>query len=468
MPKKNLIWILAAVVAGVVLLYVTRTHPPTIREQTGDFEPVLRTYSLIQEHYYLSPDSKALRQGAVRGMVEQLDEFSSYVSPKDLPAFQDEVMGIARGLGLRLERRNGRIVVIGPLPDSPAAGSGIETGDVILQVDEEDASGLKLDEVEELLSGRLDESVKLTVLREGDEKTFTLTRREFPREIIQGLYRDRRGQWVYRLGDSDDSPAYLRLSELSPQAPEALHAAFRKLDRPTGLVLDLRDDPGGHLVAAAGVADMFLREGVIMTVIDRGGNVSRHRAHSDGTLPEIPMVVLINGGTASGAEIIAGALRLHGRAVLVGTRTRGKGCVQSMYRLSGDLGQINLTTSEFYLGRARPITRRPGEDIWGVDPHEEVVLRESQLQELRRHRRRVEVLPRRGTTTAAADDSEDQAELRRMLAFDRQLARAVELLADEESMDYLIRRGRGQDRLIEERFASETEQQDGDEDEDGD
>ncbi|MFP3938399.1 MAG: S41 family peptidase [Phycisphaerae bacterium] len=469
MPKKNFIWILVAVVVGVLLLFVSRSNRPMVGEGTGDFEPVLRTYWLIREHYYRTPDADALRRGAVRGMVEQLDEFSSYVAPKDLTAFEDELMGVARGLGLRLREQDGRILVVGPLPNSPAAMSGIETGDVLLEVDDRDVSEMSLDEVEELLSGKTDRSVTLTILREDEQKTLTLTRREFPLEIVQGLFRDRTGRWVYRLGESDDAPAYLRLSELSPRAPEALHAAFRKLDRPAGLVLDLRDDPGGHLASAGGVADLFLREGVIMTVIDRRGDVDRHQAHADGTLPEMPLVVLVNGGTASGAEIIAGALRLHGRAVLLGTRTRGKGCVQSMYRLAGDLGQVNLTTSEFYVGRGVPITRRPGRDVWGVDPHEEVVLRDAELRKLREYHRHQEVLPRRGTTTrTTAPESELEAELHRAMTIDRQLARAVELLGDEQKMEELLRRGSQEDRRTERRFLQKLEsRQDGEEEDDG-
>ncbi|MGC9455057.1 MAG: S41 family peptidase [Phycisphaerae bacterium] len=467
MPKKNLIWILIVVAVAVLLLCVTRNHPPIVGDETGDFEPVLRTYSLIRENYYETPDADALRRGAVRGMVQELDEFSSYVPPRDLPAFEDEVMGMASGLGLRLHEQGGKVVVLGPLPGSPAAMGGVEAGDAILSVDDRDVSGLTVEEVEKLLSGQPGGSVSLTILRDDEEQTLTLTRGEFPLEIVQGLYRDHTGLWVYRLGESDEAPAYLRLCELSPRAQEAMHAAFRKLDRPGGLLLDLRDNPGGHLASASAVADLFLREGVIMTVIHRGGDTNRHIAHFDGTLPDIPMVVLVNGGTASGAEIIAGALRLHGRAVLVGTRTRGKGCVQSMYRLGGDLGQVNLTTSEFYVGRAMPITRRPGRDVWGVDPHEQVPLRDGEMRRLSQFRYRQEVLPRRGTTTrAATPESQASAELERILEMDRQLARAVELLSDSERMEQLLRRGSREDEMLERRFLSELEEGVTDEDED--
>ncbi len=468
MPKKNLIWLLALVTAAMLLLVATRPRHTVGPKDTGEFESVLRAYSLIRRNYYREPDTGSLRRGAVRGMVEQLDEFSSYVPPTQLRAFEDELMGLSRGLGIRLDYHDGKAVVLGPLPDSPAARAGIQAGDVLLDVDGRDLDELSPEEVEELLAGRPGEAVRLTIARKDFEPhTISLTRREFPLEIIQGLYRDGDGQWVTRLGD-DDAPAYLRLSELVPRAPEELHAAFRKLDRPTGLVLDLRDDPGGHLASASGVADLFLRGGDIMTVVHRDDRTDRYRARADGTLPEVPMVVLINAGTASGAEIIAGALRMHGRAVLVGTRTRGKGCIQSMYRLGDDVGQINLTTSEFYVGRARPITRRPGSDVWGVDPHEEVVLRPAEIEQLTRLRHEAEVLPGPATKPANEQDEQTRSELQRLLEVDRQLARAVELLKDPDTMSELLEHGANEDLRLERMFLRRRERADLGEDKDED
>ncbi len=448
MPRRNLIWIAAIIAAAVVTMWVTRGNPPQPgRAESEEFAPVGDTYELIQDRYYRPVQGRRLRRGAVNGMVSVLDEWSSYVPADRVKAFESRMMGMRRGIGLRLERADGEIRVIGPLVNSPAHKGGIVGGDVILAVNGEAVVASQLPAVEEALRCDLGETVELTIRRtDAERRMFSLRCEEFRLETVQGLYRDVGGRWVFLI-DPAAGLAYVRIREFVHDTGGRLREILRDIGGARGLVLDLRDNPGGTLPAIEEVCDLFLSEGVIGTSVGRNRRPQRYVARPPGTIPEIPMVVLINAGTASAAEIIAGALRLHDRTVLVGTRTRGKGCVQSMFPLPDQLGQVNLTTSELLVGESRPITRRPGSDVWGVDPHpgQEVLVPPERMELLRRAWVRAEVLPRpeRGSprtmpTTAATRPANTR--YRAMLKLDPQLRRALELLARPEAMAEILRR----------------------------
>jgi len=447
MPKRNLIWVVAIVAAAGVTLLVTRGR----RQQIGgdgdhaQFEPVVQTYRKIKDNYYRPVAQDKLLRGAVRGMVGALGEFSSYVPPGKVDAFSHRVSGRVTGLGLRVGRRGGEVVVIGPLPDSPAHRAGLLAGDRILAIDARPLTGLDPGQVAELLDGPIGTSVELVITREGSEgRTVELTRSEFPIETVEGLYRNSAGEWVHLL-DPDGRIAYIRIKEFVSDSPERLRRVFRRLPGLRAAVLDLRGNPGGLPAAAIGLANMFLRTGLIVTFIDKDGRRQRHVAHADGTYPDDLLVaVLINADTASAAEIVAGALKLHGRAVLVGTRTRGKGCVQSMISLPGKLGQINLTSSEFLLGADVPVMRRPGSDEWGVDPHEQVLLLPSCREMLSRLRAEAEVLPPPRPPTAPTATPGRADIVKKLLRLDTQLSRAYKLLRRPREMQLLIKRAAAQ------------------------
>lgn len=445
MPKRNLIWILAAVVVAAVVLWIAHSPPHYGVPANRKFDAVVRTFELIQKNYYRRADEGELGRGAVRGMAEALDAFSTYVSPEDISEFQRRVAGNYRGLGLRWEVVEGRVMVIGPLPESPAHRAGVQAGDRILAVNDTLVAGLTPQEVGELLDARVEGKVQLELLSPGrvEPHTVELARGEFPVEAVQGLYRDESGKWVRLIGRKTRI-AYLRITEFVSDTDERLRQVLRRLDSPRGLVLDLRDNPGGLPDSAVRVANIFLSEGVIVTMVTGKGDIRKYVAHDDGTYrPELPIVVLVNARSASGAEIVAGAMKAHYRAVLVGTRTRGKGCVQSMFELPGGLGQINLTTKEFFLSRSRPITRRPGSDSWGIDPHRQITMPADFRRRWREFRRRVEVVPappRPATmpATAPATRPEERAE-REIIDLDAQLAEALRLLARPREIRRILR-----------------------------
>ena len=444
MPKRNLIWILSIVAAAVVTVWVTRPPPHVTSPATKQFDGVLRTYRLIREEYYREVDEDDLGRGAVRGMVEALDEFTTYIRPEDVDAFNRRVAGERRGLGLRIELVEGRLTVVGPLKDSPAHKAGVRGGDRIIAIDGAEVDGLGLPEIQKLLTGEFGAKVELELMRRGadEPRTVTLTRSAFPVETIQGLCRTPGGQWIWTI-EPEARIAYVRITEFVRDSAVRLRQVVGMLATPGGLILDLRDNPGGLPETAVETANLFLSEGVILRELTRKGGVREYAAHADGTYPRtVPIVVLVNARSASGAEIVAGALKMHHRAVLLGTRTRGKGCVQSMRPLPVGLGQINLTTKEFLLASGHPITRRAGSDVWGVDPHTEIILKPGQLEELRRLRWRAEVLPASvSSTTRPATVPATQPwrkALAEVLAVDAQLAAALRLMDEPEEFRQIL------------------------------
>ena len=445
MPKRNLIWIAAIVAAAGVTMWVTRSdRPQPGPDGEGRLDDVEQAYRLVRRQYYRPPDEQVLRRGAVRGMVGELDEYSTYVAPKDVADFQSRLRGVECGLGLVLERGDDGVAVVGPLLNSPAHHVGIQAGDRLLAIDGEDIGELDLPVVEERLRDCEDE-VLLTVQRgAGWRKDFAVAAAPFELESVVGLYRDESGRWVYRIGP-DDRWAYIRITEFVPDTGRRLREAIQRLGRVSAMVLDLRGNPGGTLPGAVEVANEFLRECVIATCISRGEPPRRYVAQPDGALTDITLVVLVDGQTASAAEIVAGALKLRGRSVVVGSRTRGKGYLQTMIPLGEQLGQINLTTAEMLVGERRAISRRVGRNTWGVDPHAglEVTLDEPARQALRRMRLRAAALPateeRDGAgTVPATRAARNEQILAELLAADAPLAGALELLGEPRRVEEIL------------------------------
>lgn len=440
MPKRNLIWFVAIAIAAVVIVWVTR------KDSSGpgfsgrmELKPVVHAYRRIKSSYYLPVREEDLCNGAIVGMLSALDPYCSFVPPGMVEAFERRIRGMERGVGLRLEKVDGQIGIVGAASGAPVQKTELSTGDWIIAVDGRKVEGMDPSQVERLLDGKVGTSVRLTVLgADGKRRTVKLTRDEFAVESVEGLHRDEQGQWVYAV-DPDAGIAYVRIGEFVPSTGRRFERAFSRIGDLRGLILDLRDNPGGQLPSTVRVADMFLREGVIVTEVGKAGKRETHSAHPDGTYPDIPIVVLINARSASGAEIVAGALRLHDRAVLVGTRTCGKGCVQRGFDLPNGTGRINLTIAEYILGDSCPINRRPGSETWGVDPHVRVVVSPRRKAELDRLRVRAVVLPLPGGAASTTRPGAPKTEPR-VLHLDAQLARAVELLKAPREMENILER----------------------------
>ena len=437
-PKRNLIWIVAIIAAAAVTALVTRTPPPIIHSNRAAPDPLEGVSRLIRENYARPVDEELLQRGAITGMVGSLDEFSSFVPPGKVSQFQRRLAGMETGLGLRVDMADGNAVVIGPLPGSPAFDARIYSDDRILAIDGLEVSGMTRGQIERLLQGERDAPVKLTLLSvDGQRKTVTIRRQEYALETVQGLCRDEEGNWIYLISP-DDGAAYLRIKEFVSRTGRQLQGAMRSASALRGLILDLRGNPGGFRDAALEVADMFLKQGSIVTIVSRSG-AETPLAHAEGTYPDLPMVVLIDGGTASAAEIVAGALNYNGRAVLLGTPSRGKRCIQSMIPLDNGLGQINLTTAEFYFGPARP----PEGRAWRLQPDELCAMPEASQEKLNRLRNRAEVLLRPHPATRAATHpatAPHRASVEEILELDTQLARAIGLLKHPEAMQEMLKR----------------------------
>jgi carboxyl-terminal processing protease len=454
MPKRNLIWIVAIVATALITVRVSRPPAPAGDQTLEELRPLAETYRLIKDTSLLPTKDQELLRGAAGGMAGAVDEFSTYVPSGKAEAFERRMDGKERGVGIKLDFLDGQVRLGRVLFNSPAYRAGLKARDAVLAVNGSSTEGLLPAQIDNLINdGPLGQTVRLEVLGADDRpRTVALERQEIRLETVQGLYRDASGKWVHLL-DPKRRLAYFRIREFVPGTAEEFQEAFRQVDSLTGLILDLRDNPGGRLPAAVEVADLFLSQGTIVTVVSRTGPLRRFVARPEGTYSaNIHIVVLIDGRTASAAEIVAGALREARRAVLVGARTRGKGYMQSMVRLPGDLGEINITTSECLVGEDKPISRPARGETRGVAPHLEVPASPGAREQLASLRARAELPgPARAETPAKRRRPptmpavtiimpEEPPVLDGLLEMDVQLARAAELLKSPQEMQELLER----------------------------
>lgn len=299
-------------------------------------------FARIQSDYVETVDQQKLMEEAVRGMVSSLDPHSAYLSPEELADLTADTTGLFGGLGIEVTMEDELIKVVAPIDDTPAQRAGIQSGDLIVRIDDTAVRGLKLSEAVKLMRGEPGTDITLTIMREGAQELLTVG---ITREII-------RVQSVKaRLLES--GYGYIRLTQFQNQTVSQLREAIEKLAADNGsalqgLVLDLRNNPGGVLNGAIGVADLFLDKGVIVSTKGRENEGEmRYSARPGDALQGAPLVVLVNGGSASASEIVAGALQDHKRAVLMGSSTFGKGSVQTIQPLNNG-GALKITTALYY------------------------------------------------------------------------------------------------------------------------
>lgn len=309
-------------------------------------------FDRIRAEYVDPPDEKELIRAAIQGMLTSLDPHSGYLPPTDYDETREDISGQFGGLGVEIIMEDQLIKVVSPIDDTPAARAGILSNDLIVEIDGQQVQGMTQDEAVEKMRGPVGTKVTITIVREGvaDPLEFELTR---------GIISLRAVRW-----SMEGDVALLRLSRFSEQAfigiERAIEAIYAERDdvAPKGIILDLRNNPGGLVTQSVYVADAFLNRGAV--VLTRGrteGESARYDAMPDALdekLADVPMVVLINGGSASASEIVAGALQDHKRATLVGTRSFGKGSVQSIISLGPD-GAMRLTTARYYTPNNRSI-----------------------------------------------------------------------------------------------------------------
>jgi carboxyl-terminal processing protease len=309
-------------------------------------------FDRIRAEYVDAPDEKALIHAAIQGMLTSLDPHSGYLEPIDYADVQEDTSGQFGGLGIEVTMEEGIIKVVSPIDDTPAAKAGILSNDYIVELDGSQVLGMSLDQAVEKMRGPIGSKIKLTVIREGSQDP-----KEF--ELARDVIAMRAVRW-----SMEGDVGVLRLSRFSEQAYVGIQNAIsdiydeRKGVPPKGLILDLRNNPGGLVDQAVYVTDAFLKQGAVVLTRGRVEQESaRYDARPDDVdarIADVPLVVLINGGSASAAEIVAGALQDHKRATLIGTRSFGKGSVQSIISLGPD-GAMRLTTARYYTPNNRSI-----------------------------------------------------------------------------------------------------------------
>ncbi|HUL24078.1 MAG TPA: S41 family peptidase [Thermodesulfobacteriota bacterium] len=304
---------------------------------------------LIQKDYVEETKSKDLVYGAIKGMLETLDPHSAFMPPNMYKEMQEETRGRFEGLGIEITLKDGILTVVSPIEDTPAYRAGVLAGDQIIKIDGEPTKNFTLVDSVKRLRGPRGSKVTITIMREGmtKPKDFTLVRDVIPVRSVR-----------YEL--LEKSYGYIRLSQFQEKTDGEFEKAMKALEEESkgalkGLILDLRNNPGGLLDQAVKISDRFIESGLIVSVEGRREDQRmKFYAHADGNIPRYPLVVLVNGGSASGAEIVAGALQDHGRGILVGTPTFGKGSVQTIIPLKDGSG-LRLTTARYYTPNGRSI-----------------------------------------------------------------------------------------------------------------
>ncbi|MCK6475652.1 MAG: S41 family peptidase [Phycisphaerales bacterium] len=395
-------------------------------------DPIIDVHTTLAQRYVEPIDDKVLQQAAINGMIEALnDPYTMYVPPVDKNEFSKELLGEYVGIGAQIIMQDQWLTIVSPLEDSPAIRAGIMPGDRVKEINGTSTFGKTDIECVQMLSGEPGTPVKLLIDRKGEELTFEIIRDQIKTRSVKGVHRDEADatRWDYII-DPDRSIAYIRLTQFTPKCSgefeDALKAVGADQGKLKGLVIDLRGNPGGILAEAEQIADFFLQEGVIVSTKGRAIPEKITRAQGPGTYPDFPVAVLINGSAASASEVLAGALVENNRAIAVGTRTYGKGSVQSVETLkNGNGAQLKLTEQGYYLPSGRSITRKDDSATWGVDPTDGyfVPVSEKELIELLRVRREEEVI----RTGAAAASDKNWSDPQWILSYlkDPQLAAAL-------------------------------------------
>jgi carboxyl-terminal processing protease len=312
-------------------------------------------FEQVRANYVDEVSDEQLIESAITGMLTSLDPHSSYMNAKNYKDMQVQTRGNFGGLGIEVSMENGVVKVVSPIDETPAQRAGLQPGDLITQIDGKQIQGMTLNDAVEMMRGKVGTDIKLTVLREGKEPfDVTLTRAVIPIKTVRS-----------RIEGNDI--AYLRISSFAQPTTDGLKAEMQKMttqlgDKFKGVVLDLRNNPGGLLDQAVAVSDAFLEQGEIVSTRSRAKeDQQRFNARPGDLAKGKPMIVLINGGSASASEIVAGALQDHKRAIVLGTTSFGKGSVQTIRPL-GQHGAMRLTTALYYTPSGRSIQKT------GIEP----------------------------------------------------------------------------------------------------
>jgi carboxyl-terminal processing protease len=372
MMRKTILLLLSAASGAALTLFVTqpRLMPvgfgSTAKAAAADTYRQLNLFGDVFERvradYVEKPDDSKLIESAINGMLAGLDPHSSYMEPKSFRDMQIQTRGEFGGLGIEVTMEDGLIKVVAPIDDTPAAKAGVMANDIITKLDEEQVQGLTLNQAVEKMRGPVNTKIKLTIVRKGQDKPVEVS---ITRDIIRvRAVRSR----------PEDDVGYIRVTQFNEQTTENLKKAITDLqnqvpaEKLKGFVIDLRNNPGGLLDQAISVSDAFLERGEIVSTRGRNAEeTQRFSARPGDLIKGKPVIVLINGGSASASEIVAGALQDHKRATLIGTRSFGKGSVQTIIPLGAGNGALRLTTARYFTPSGKSIQAK------GITPDIEVL-----------------------------------------------------------------------------------------------
>lgn len=368
-----LIGILGVAVVGSTIAVATSAMR-TVSDEYGFFDPIVDVSTLINGLYVEQPDAEALQQGAIEGMLEELnDPYTTFVPRRDTQRFSKDLTGEYVGIGAEVIVRDGWLTISSPLDGSPAWKAGVMAEDRVVAIDGESTEGKTIDESIDLLTGQPNTEVTITVERGAETLDIDIVRDHIKVQAVKGFMREGGdGAWEHII-DPENKIAYVRLTQFTPKAAEEVAKAIADSRAEVGgelggLILDLRFNPGGLLDEAVAIADMFIDQGAIVSTKGRVFAEHVDVAHQEGTITDLPLVVLINGQSASASEVLSGALSDHGRAIIVGSRSFGKGSVQTVRPLESGAGVLKITEQYYYLPSGRLLHRRDDSTVWGVDP----------------------------------------------------------------------------------------------------
>ena len=434
--KKVVMAVSGGVLAGI--LATTQIAGPLLAQEAGSKTNVYEQLDLfgdiferIRAQYVTEVDEADLIEAAINGMLTSLDPHSSYLSPEDATAMRVQTRGEFGGLGIEVTQEEGYVKVVSPIDGTPAMEAGIEAGDYITHVDGESVLGLALDEAVELMRGPVGSEIIISVVREGENEPFDVS-----------IIRDTIKLTAVR-SRTEGASVVLRVTTFNDQTMPNLEAKLAEevenlggIENVNGFIVDLRNNPGGLLTQAIRVSDAFLEKGEIVST--RGRNPAdgdRFNATPGDLAMGKPVVVLINGGSASASEIVAGALQDHRRAIVVGTKSFGKGSVQTVMPLRGD-GAMRLTTARYYTPSGRSIQALGiSPDIVVVQPRRDPNAEEGDEENTRNSRTEADLRGSLGNDSLTEDqiqqikEEQEKAEaVARLREEDYQLAYAIDIL----------------------------------------
>ena len=359
-----LVFFVGSLIAGGTLLAENKPESDPIRFE--DIRRLTEALGQIKVNYVEEVSDEKLLEGAIKGMLNDLDPHSTYLSDEDFSDLQESTSGEFEGLGIEVTMENGFIKVVSPIDDTPAQRAGIEPGDLIIRLDAKPVKGMTLNQAVKIMRGKPGTTIELTIVREGVDGPFKVI---VERDKIKA--RSVRGELL------EPDYAYIRVSTFQIPTGRDMTALIEKLKRQNkraikGLILDLRSNPGGVLSAARDVADAFLDDGIIVYTKGRNSEAEmKYNATPGDIIDNAPMVVMVNGGSASASEIVAGAIQDQVRGIIMGSATFGKASVQTVFQLGGG-SAIKLTTAHYYTPKGRSIQAE------GIKP--DIALRRAKIE----------------------------------------------------------------------------------------